>query len=1211
MSIKTSKRIALGVIASLVFAPFAAIAPASAAIAAATFSVAESSVTVVVGQQRSIAVNFGTTTSANQADTDRIIVTPSVANGVPISLNAADPSTSTLGADWEVTATGGTPAIALTATPETGETPAKAQIEGQTIGNIRFTADQVGLFQVTVTLSGTGLANTGDPTQLVKTITVNAIPGVNSATLSFITRGTTLADVSNTARTLTTIATTPASYPGYSSVVNAGLGSGGVDAVTSITVPTSKAIVFDINPKSGTTYSAGTQARLVLNGTLYAQVAMTNTTTGVLGSIPSPSTAGTYTASLVISGSQGSFDPAFTESIPFTLVVGNATTSLAQFGVSTATSGPAVVTVSATKLQVSGRVGTPISFTPTYVVKSVTGNNALADFAARIRYSLTLPAGTAGTLVDAETAGVATTNQLIAGRSFTLNAGLTDTQNSNALASSVFFTPATAGTYTVTLFHDANNNALVDVGEISGTVTWVVEADGQPSITFTKYGNNLSAGQADANALGQLVKISLRNGTTPWSLAANETLTLTSGVSTTKILRHTNFNSAGTVSWTAVDVTELVMNRSHFNGNGDAWINVGNTNTLGGTFAVSAVISGGTAAGASGSFTITTFAADDATVSTDFLRTAPGLAALSNANKGKGVADDGTYSGATETLRIKPGVTTSVAIEVAVAANNLQYFAAKVTDTLGLWTGVEGAIYSITARGPSTGALATSVTSLSVSVPGSETALLATNTNIGSIEVLGANNTTVVQTVTIAVQTAAAATVAVNPVNQTGVALSVRAAKGSTNTFKAWVLDQFGNPMQAQTVSAQVTAGRNIQAIGTPLFTSASGMVEFTVTDTHTGTFLLTDTVTFAVTGATSGVVTVNYAAYNPVSKIVITGGASADIAPAVTRSFINTSISGASATRVTMTATLTDANGGTLPAGIPVKWSISGLTGTSAIYVDPISGYDYSTTMTDVNGQATTQVYAWAVGTVEVTATADDITSATAGKINFANSGLRPDAADRSADARVVTATVAGNVVTVKVVDRYGNAVAGVSITATRTAGTGYFGGNSASSAVAETGENGTVDFIVVGGGATVSVRTTSTNVGQTGSAAGEVNGVAITATSIGASLSPAGVQSATATVDAPPVVVPPVVYDKPTLSFVKSGGRVFLSGTAVEGEGDIIIYTKRIGTTAWKERAKTLEVAAPGDFNGSIKALKNNVVIRVKQEGTGLFSNQVIVLK
>jgi hypothetical protein len=96
-----------------------------------------------------------------------------------------------------------------------------------------------------------------------------------------------------------------------------------------------------------------------------------------------------------------------------------------------------------------------------------------------------------------------------------------------------------------------------------------------------------------------------------------------------------------------------------------------------------------------------------------------------------------------------------------------------------------------------------------------------------------------------------------------------------------------------------------------------------------------------------------------------------------------------------------------------------------------------------------------------------------------------------------------------------------------------------------------------------------------------------------------------------AKPVVPVVVVYDKPTLSFVKNAGRIILSGTAVDGEGDIIIYVKKVGTTAWKERAKTLEVAAPGDFNGSIKAPKGNVLIRVKQEGTGLFSNQIIVVK
>ena len=107
------------------------------------------------------------------------------------------------------------------------------------------------------------------------------------------------------------------------------------------------------------------------------------------------------------------------------------------------------------------------------------------------------------------------------------------------------------------------------------------------------------------------------------------------------------------------------------------------------------------------------------------------------------------------------------------------------------------------------------------------------------------------------------------------------------------------------------------------------------------------------------------------------------------------------------------------------------------------------------------------------------------------------------------------------------------------------------------------------------------------------------------------ATVITATASVPAPvvPEVVPPA--EKPTLAATVSGARLFLSGTAVDGEGDIIIYVKRVGTTAWKERAKTLEVAAPGDFNGSIKAPRGNVVIRVKQEGTGQFSNQVLVLR
>jgi phosphotransferase system HPr-like phosphotransfer protein len=90
-----------------------------------------------------------------------------------------------------------------------------------------------------------------------------------------------------------------------------------------------------------------------------------------------------------------------------------------------------------------------------------------------------------------------------------------------------------------------------------------------------------------------------------------------------------------------------------------------------------------------------------------------------------------------------------------------------------------------------------------------------------------------------------------------------------------------------------------------------------------------------------------------------------------------------------------------------------------------------------------------------------------------------------------------------------------------------------------------------------------------------------------------------------------PEVVYAAPTLTVTKSGTKIILDGTAVEGEGDIIVYIKRVGTTKWVEQAATIEVAAPGDYNGMRTAPKSNVLIRVKQEGTGKFSNQVVVLK
>ena len=50
----------------------------------------------------------------------------------------------------------------------------------------------------------------------------------------------------------------------------------------------------------------------------------------------------------------------------------------------------------------------------------------------------------------------------------------------------------------------------------------------------------------------------------------------------------------------------MTLTSANFNSNGDAWFNIGDTTSAGGTFTVSAVVNGGTANGASGSLSITT-----------------------------------------------------------------------------------------------------------------------------------------------------------------------------------------------------------------------------------------------------------------------------------------------------------------------------------------------------------------------------------------------------------------------------------------------------------------------------------------------------------------------------------------------------------------------------------------------------------------------------
>jgi len=1107
MSTKTSiKRIALVAVSALGFG-LLSVVPSGAAVTLETDKITMTSATLTVPVGTAASTTFLVSFGGNSAATNTAAVISSLTKPAGSAITVADGDNGTNGNQATVNNTG--KAATLTSTTfAAGITTfvAAGIITNQTdtlAGTITFVPDTAGTYVYTLQ-NGTAADETVAG-NVFATFTVVAT-AQNAARNAFVNKSTTVDDAGAAFAATALNSASASTTPGVSYTANGAI----TDSVATMTVPSAAVIAFNVT--GSTTWSTGSKARLSMNGANVAELACTITTvTCALPNYTAPATAGTYNAVLTMSGANGSFDPANNlETISFTITVGSAASGLGDFGNTTATTALHVSAVGVTVVDPSGRVGVPIAFAPNFTVKNGTAGALNSNTkSARLRYSVTLPAGTAGSVVDARTAGVATTNQTVQGAAENIAAAASSA--APTIGTTVFVIPATAGTYVITVYHDADRDGNLSAGEASVTSNVVIAADALPSITFTKYGSNVSNDESDDGDWGQLVKVSLRNGTTPYTLAANESLVLTSAADTTDFLNYTSFaQGTPTPNDVAAGISTLTLTRANFDGNGDAWFNIGDTTEAGGTFSVSAVINGGTANGATGSFTITTINTDNATAATttDYALVNDANVVAVNANNGLG-----TYSSAADASLaqnepgdwfVPQGVATSVAAKITYGANNYKYYSAIVTDTLGLITGVKGGKYTLNALGLTTGAVAASALSLSVTIPAT-TAALATNTTVATMVI----DATADITVNIKTQTVAVDSIAVDPTDLVTSTYSVRAAAASANTFNAYVLDQYGNALAGRSVTAQVTSGRNAQLVATSLLSDSTGKVSFKVTDTYTGTLLNSDTLKF-ISNAKEGVVTINYATYNPASTVTITGGASADIAPTVTYSYINTTISGASATLVKMTATVKDANGATLPAGIPVKWAISGLTGTSAIYVDPTTGYDWSTSMTDSNGAAITYVYAWGTGTVSVTATAGAVTSATAGKINFANA---------AADARVVSATVKNNIITAKVVDRYGNPVKGVSLSATRNSGVGYFSGSASSSATGETNALGTVDFVMTGGAANVTVATTTLNAGQTSSAAAAVNGTAITATSIGASLSPAGVQSVTVDVtsDAP----------------------------------------------------------------------------------------------
>jgi adhesin/invasin len=899
-------------------------------------------------------------------------------------------------------------------------------------------------------------------------------------------------------------------------------------------------------------------------------------------------------------------------------------------GADTSLNGVKVSSVGIETVQVSGRTGIQVGFAPQYRLTrnagTITANNEVPTMAGRfatIAYSVTNPAGTAVTVVSAQGGTTASASQAVAGLATPLLASATaDVARTQAISptagwpqkgSLVYFAAATAGTYTITAFHDANRDGLVSVGEATTSTTVVIAADALPSITMTTYGQSVGGTATDAknNGVGHLVKISLKNGTIPASLGLSEALTITGPAGTVidgRSARNADFKLA---MGDAGEVATIDLTQANFDAAGNAYINVGNSTAGGGTYTLTATIAGGTAAGATGSgtFTVLSEALFVPTVVPDKATSYRNLTGVAGTGR---IADAGA---GTFNFTVERNKATNVVIGfLPGAAVTATSYEATLTDTYGLITGLIGGQYKLKGTIGTTATTATSVASWTVPVP----ALASTVTGTAMTLTVNQTDTSAagaVDSVFAISQALAAATTSYTNPALDAATFTFRAAVGSSHKLTAQVVNQFGLLMANVAVNAAV-AGRNSTVTVPTMLTDAEGLVSFTLTDASTSTTLLTDTVTFTPAGGATSSVTINYATYLPADSIKITtpdsANATATGVAGTIKSDINAGLAGAQATTATVTAVLKDANGGTLPAGIPVTFSVTGAG--AAILSTKVIGY------TDGAGSVSTSVYAWKQVNAVVTATVGTVSAS--GTVYFVQ-----ETAD---EARSVTATLGTNGRTIvgKATDRFGNPVAGVNLKASVTAGDAFFG-TGTSVAVGETNAAGEVTFILArdfSQNSTVVVAFNAATFGQSTSAKGYIGaalaanafdpfvaGTTVTAEEgVGAEFDAAGNNAAPAvTVSAP---VPPaveVVYDKPTLSFVKNGGRIILSGTAVDGEGDIIIYIKKVGTTAWKERAKTLEVAAPGDFNGSIKAPKSDVLIRVKQEGTGLFSNQIIAVK
>jgi len=722
----------------------------------------------------------------------------------------------------------------------------------------------------------------------------------------------------------------------------------------------------------------------------------------------------------------------------------------------------------------------PAAAASTYVsITAVTSAFATDGTAARLIY-----VGSHVTAAGTTAIATATTHAQDATRPATINYGTTATDaetdwnaTTGTSLGTLTFTPTAAGTYTFTVWNESSvqtSAAVLSGTEASQTFTVNVGAS-VASVTLAAVnssaaiiGATLTAGGSD----GSLVKVSLKD-------AAGLASTLTSGESVSiqpslsgKVAK---VNGGATTGATAGGA--YVLSSADFGTRGFAYVNI--TDTVAETVTLTA----------------TTGSASSATVNLTFRTIA--AASGADASEAPYAATRSKYVITSTSVTAIPvgAVTTTWVIDgtaTPVAATTANYATLKVTDTLGAITGWDAgaagftdlaydAVASVGLVGATTAGLAfIGVTATTVAA--SEAYRVANN--------FGTNG---------AVGTANVVSSVANGTGPVTVSVAaVNATLGATTTIKATIVDKFNDAMPNQTLTMTV-AGRNANALGVVKISDANGMATFTLTDAATSG---SDVVTISGgTGSTANVATIVYLANAKPSTLTVTTPDSASTIAGTVTSPIDATKAGADNTTATVSVVVKNSDGALL-TGVPVTVAVSGNTG-AGVYNDGL-GTDYATVYTDASGKATSYIWSHLAGKATVTFTSGAVTAT--GDVYFAQ--------EATSTARTITASVAGNIVKATVKDRYGNAVKGAAVDATRT-GTGYFGNGSSSVAGGLTDKNGEIEFIV-NGSAVVTVAFNTTTYGQSASAAGYVGTTIVTATGKGATLAPAGINSATATVTA-----------------------------------------------------------------------------------------------